>query len=222
MSVNSFVPYPNMEEHYLQKVDYALSLLNDPSWELEKEDKDIVFYRRYAPNDSFAMIKSIVTIPDCSIDDIIEQLSVIEPIDSSTPSNKKHGIAERRVLHDQGKEGFCVFYIAMEPPGMMISGRDFVLIRKMLQKDGKLLFINVSSEDDSVLPPNRTYVRGQMDFQGFIAEPDPANPKNIKLVFMAHANPKGSIPSMIYNSVVMNQGYAAKGVRSKILGKKSH
>jgi hypothetical protein len=45
-----------------------------------------------------------------------------------------------------------------------------------------------------------------MVFQAFLIEPDAVG---TKLTFLCHAEPNGSIPAMVYNAAVTNQGYSA-------------
>ena len=215
----SYTPTPEKLAEYSKLHDAAvekvLSIADASDWTLEKEDKDIVFYKRFEPSSSFAQIKSVVTIPDSSLEEVKKALEPILHIDEKTPDNQRHGLDISREIAGNTSD-YNIFYIATTSPGPMISGRDFVFYRKEVEKDGKLIYINVSVPDDDIVPPTSKYVRGVMSFQGYIAQLE-ADGKTVKLQFFVHADPKGKVPSWAYNKVVTSQGYAAKGIRSKII-----
>ena len=41
----------------------------------------------------------------------------------------------------------------------------------------------------------------------------------VKLTFIVHADPAGSIPAWIYNKVATDQGYAVKKIRDELMAK---
>ena len=215
----SYTPTPEKLAEYSKLHDAAvekvLSIADASDWTLEKEDKDIVFYKRFESSSPFAQIKSVVTIPDSSLEEVKKALEPILHIDEKTPDNQRHGLDISREIAGNTSD-YNIFYIATTSPGPMISGRDFVFYRKEVEKDGKLIYINVSVPDDDIVPPTSKYVRGVMSFQGYIAQLE-ADGKTVKLQFFVHADPKGKVPSWAYNKVVTSQGYAAKGIRSKII-----
>ena len=215
----AYTPTPEKLAEYSKLHDAAvekvLSIMDAPDWTLEKEDKDIVFYKRFEPSSSFTQIKSVVTIPDSSLAEVQKALEPILSIDEKTPDNQRHGLDISREVAGNTSD-YNIFYIATTSPGPMISGRDFIFYRKKVEKDGKLIYINVSVPDDDIVPPNSKYVRGVMSFQGYVAQLEPDG-KTVKLQFFVHADPKGKVPSWAYNKVVTSQGYAAKGIRSRIL-----
>ncbi|OHS93221.1 hypothetical protein TRFO_40488 [Tritrichomonas foetus] len=207
--------YAKSSEELLPKL---LELQNSPEWKVSKEEKDIKFYNRTEKSSSYTQVKSVVTIP-ASMDKVLEVLKPIEIVDSNTPKDKRHGLNERRILFGPQDDEFntTIFLIELESPGMMVSPRDFVLFRRHYSKDGKEIFLHNSIPNTDLAPEKKGVVRGEMNFQAFIAEKDPENEENIRLTFLVHADPKGKIPAMAYNMVVTNQGYAAKGIRKRAM-----
>ena len=210
------VEYSKLHDAAVEKV---LSIENAADWQLEKEDKDITFYKRFEPSSSFAQVKSVVTIPNATLQDVENALGPVPVVDEKTPDNQRHGLDISREIAGSGSD-YDIMYIATTSPGPMISGRDFIYYRKKVMKDGKLIYINVSIPDNDVVPENPKYVRAVTNFQGYIAQPVADKPSDIKLEFFVHADPKGKVPSWAYNKFVTSQGYAAKGIRSKILKSK--
>ena len=215
LTAEQIAEYNKIHEDAVAKV---LAIKDDPKWELEKEDKDIVFYKRFEESSPFAMIKSIVTIPDSTIEEVGKVLMDIPEIDEKTDSKQRHGFDfSHCVIHG---DDYAVVYIATTAPALMVSGRDFILFRKTnVKKDGKEIYINVSIPNTELAPETKKYVRGIMEFQGYIVE-QAENQKDVKLTFFVHVDPKGSVPSWAYNKVVTSQGYAAKGIRSKVIRSK--
>lgn len=205
----------NYSKLHDEAVEKVISIINDPKWELNKEDKDIVFYKRFEESSPFAQIKSIVTIPGTTLQEVKEILTPIVKVDENTPEKERHGLDYCYELPGSG-EGYNLFVTATKSPGMMVSGREFVLYRKIVEKDGLLIAISVSIPDDSIVPVGKGHVRGVMT-QGYVAKVSPKNDKDVELSFFVHADPKGSIPAIAYNQVVTSQGYAAKGIRNKII-----
>lgn len=199
-------------------VDHVLEILNDPSWKESKKEPEITFYTRSEAGNSFTQVKSVVSIA-APMSTVLDVLRPIETIKPSDPKEKRHGFLERKVVYgpEENADETSIFYIAMEAPGPMISARDFLLFRKHYSRDGKEIYMHCSVTEDSLVPPAKGMVRADMFFQGFICENDPDNANCIRLTFVAHADPCGSLPAWAYNMVVTNQGYAAKGIRKRAL-----
>jgi hypothetical protein len=92
-----------------------------------------------------------------------------------------------------------------------------LLYRRKYPYNGGFLYLHVSIDNEELKPLDKNYVRGKMFFEADVAFPDPANPGAIRLVFMTHADPLGSIPAWVYNNVAMDQGYYAKQVLDQVL-----
>jgi hypothetical protein len=203
------------------KLQEILTLLNDPSWKEAKREPEIVFFTRSDPASAFSQLKSIVSIP-APIEAVLEALRPIETVDAKTPKADRHGLQERRVIAgplDDEHES-TVFYIALDPPGPLISPRDFLLSRYLFRLEGgRYAYLHLSIDNEALVPANSKYVRGEMLFQGYLVENDAENPGNVKLTFFVHADPKGSLAAWAYNSVVTGQGYSAKGIKKKVLAK---
>lgn len=192
----------------------TIALLNDPEWKESKKEPEIVFYTRSDKSSSFHQVKSVVTIP-APMEAVLSALKPIEPVNKDTPKEKRHGLIERRTvfgpLDDEAQT--CIFYICLDPP-KLVTARDFVLFRRLYKLDGGRFCYFHNSIETPAVPVDDKRVRGHMTFQGFLCEPEG---NNVKLTFFVHADPKGSIPAFAYNAAATNQGYAAKGIRKKVI-----
>lgn len=204
--------YGKQSEALLSKV---LTIKDSPDWKQSKQETDITFYTRTDPSSPYTQVKSVVSIP-APMDKVLEVLNEIEVVDASTPKEKRHGLNERKVLYGPLDDEFqtSIFLIELESPAVLVSPRDFVLFRRHYQKDGKHIYLHSSIVNDDLYPEKKGVVRGEMLFQSFIAEQDNGN---VKLTFLVHGDPKGKIPSAVFNMVVQNQGYAAKGIRKRAI-----
>lgn len=206
----------NYSKLHDEAVAKLLTIKDDPKWELSSEEQEIKFYKLYIESSPFAAAKSVVTIPDTTLEEVKKVLLPITIVDDKTPEKQRHGLDYCYELSGNGTD-YNLFVTATASPGPLVSGREFILYRKMVEKDGLLIAINISIPDDDLVPENKKHVRAFMDYQGFIAKVSEQNPKDVELSFYVHADPKGSLPSLAYNAVVTKQGYAAKGVRGKII-----
>lgn len=208
----------NYSKLHKQAVDKVLAILDAPDWEKTKEDTDIVFYKRFVKDSPLAQIKSVVYIPDTTMDEVKEVLQPVPKVDKDTPENQRHKMDYAYELEGSGN-GYQLYVIGTQAPGMMVSGREFILFRKLVEKGGYYTAINVSVPDNDLVPVDKHHVRGEMFFQGFAARVSPKNEKDIELNFVVHSDPKGSLPVALFNKVVTFQGFAARGVRNQIMEK---
>jgi hypothetical protein len=202
---------PAQITEYQAKVDAALStvksLVGDPQWKDAKKEKDIQLFYRYPEGSSFCQVKSIVTIAKPP-PEVLDYLKANRVIDASTPKDQREGAVERRNLApvegDPNEGGF--YYIIVDANSRLVSNREFLMFQRTYREGDKLYLVRTSVDNDAVVPPAKGTVRGNMVFQAFIVEPDAAG---TKLTFLCHAEPNGSIPAMVYNAAVTNQGYSA-------------
>jgi hypothetical protein len=202
---------PEQIASYQAKVEAAFgtvkSLVDDPQWKENKKEKDIVFYFRYESGSSFCQVKSIVTIakpPEVTFNFVKSD----RPVNASTPKDQKEGCIERRNLApvdgDPNESKF--YYIVVDANSRLVSNREFLMFQRVFREGDKLFLVRTSVDNEALVPPAKGTVRGNMVFQAFIVEPDPAGSK---LTFLCHAEPNGSIPSALYNAAATNQGYSA-------------
>ena len=202
---------------YEERLATVEALLDDPEWKEDKKEENITFYTRYDPSSSFAQIKSVVPIP-LPIEKVSDFLKVVKVVDDKTPKDQREGCIQRRIQAEipaEQAEGGAFYYIQLESPSFVVSSRDFLMYRRVTIKGNRHILLQVSVVNDKIMPPVNKVVRGNMFFQGLIAEKVDDN--NTKLTFICHADPAGSIPATVYNMAAMKQGYAALRVRNGAL-----
>jgi hypothetical protein len=197
-----------------QRFAHVKSILNDAGWKQSKKEQDIVFFNRSEAGSGFSQVKSIVTIAKPP-QEVFTYISSDRPITSSTPKDQREGCIERRVVSrvEGDPNGAAFYYIAVDSNSSLVSSRDFLMFERSFVEGSTSYFVRTSVVNDAVVPPKKGLVRGNMFFQAFIVEPDPAG---TKLTFVCHADPAGSIPAMIYNTAVNNQGYSVLRVKKAL------
>lgn len=207
--------YANQSEQLLTKL---LKLRDNPDWKEVKRDNDVIIYSRSDPASYYYQVKAISIIP-APLEKVLDNLKLLEPIDSTTPKEKRHLIKERKILYGPIDDQYqsTIFTYTLEIPAPFVSPRDYVLFRRHYEPNpNQHVFLNNSIISD-LCPETSNPVRGEMKFQCFIAEPDSENQENVCLTFLIHSDPKGSMSSTFYNAALPNQGYAASRVKKEVL-----
>lgn len=204
--------------HHEAQFQSFLNVIKATNWTLSKEEPTIQFYSGNYPNSSFSMIKSIVTIP-LPVEEVFNFLLLVPTIDDKTPDADRDGCRERRLFgeipNDEHHSGFL--YVWVMSGSRFVSDRDFSLYRRAYDHEDMKILFSTSIENLDIMPEKKGNVRGKMNLQAFICQKDPNNSNQTQLTFVVHADPMGSIPSMIYNSVAVSQGYSAKKVRDNLM-----
>jgi hypothetical protein len=193
-----------------------LSVLDAPDWKASESKPNFTLSYKYVPDSSFMLIKSETTIAK-PIEAVLKRLSTVENVDSKTPEEKRDGAIERTLIVPQPNEyneGFI--YLALDSGSRMVSHRDFLLYRKHYERDGIHYFISASVVNDKIAPEKKGFVRGKILLQGFLIDPSPSEPAKVRIRFVAHGDPCGSIPGFVYNAVCSKQGYTVIRLREEI------
>ena len=208
-SASDFIP---QHEEVFNKF---LALENDPEWKFSKEEDGIKIYLRTDPTSPHTQTKSEISL-EVPVEKVI---SVMDPMPTIDASNAEPVVKARKLFGELNDENLTSFmYVVIQPGPRFITPRDFIMLRRKYVKDGKTIYLHISVPDE-VYPPDPNCVRGQMMFQGYIVEKDPAKEGNTKVTFMVQSDPAGSIPTMLNNAMVGKQGLCLRKVRQDALAK---
>lgn len=169
-------------------------------WNLAKEDNDLgikVFTRKIAGSDlkefrGEMTISSTLTAP----------VALIEDVDSADEWMHNCGGVDAIEYHrDRGE---AVTYVITEAP-WPVSDRDTVVHSQTNQDEAsKVVTVSLIAQND-VMPVSDDYVR-ITKMNGFWSF-TPAENGQIDVVYQVHAEPGGSIPSWLSNSIVVDTPY---------------
>ena len=210
MSEKSAAEFIPQHEEALNKF---LALENDKDWNFSKEEDGIKIYLRTDPSSPNTQVKSEITL-DVPVEKVI---SVMDPMPTIDSTNAESVVKARKLFGELNDENLTSFmYVVIQPGPRFITPRDFIMLRRKYQKDGKTIYLHVSVPDE-ISPPDKNHVRGHMMFQGYIVQADPEKEGSTKVTFMVHSDPGGSIPTMLNNAMVGKQGLCLRKVRQDAL-----
>lgn len=204
------------EHKWEQAVDTVFSLVDADGWKKEQsKDSNLEIFIRHDKNSSFAQVKSVTTV-HTTLSAVEENFKTVKTVDSNTPKDQREGAIERRLIDKagDGADAAGFFYIVVESSSRLVSPREFLCFQKIAHRDGKIALVRTSIENENIHKVGKGYVRGNMIFQGFVAEQEG---DNVKITFVVQADPCGSVPAMVYNAVATGQGYNLLSMR-KALG----
>jgi hypothetical protein len=193
----------------------TVQLATGAGWTAGKVDGDISFFTRSVPGSSFTMIKSEISIP-LPFEVVAKRCALLPAVTPDMPAAQRDGAIRRLLLVPEPNEynnGFL--YLALDSGSRLVSNRDFLLYRKHFEKDGTHYFILTSIVNDAIAPPYKDFVRGKILVQALVLNVNEAGEPRLK--FIAHADPAGSIPAMVYNAVSQGQGYLIKKLKTELL-----
>lgn len=206
MSVPADVLKSYNEEHEKILGEF-MSAYAASDWTKSKEDSGVTISTRSFPGSSFTMSKGEIII-NHPLSAVNEKLKTLPKIENA------EGFVQRYTFNDIGDDhGSCFVYAAIESGSSMVTNRDFLMYRRHYTKDGKEIYLHHSVENESLKPEDKNFVRGFMTMQGYVAEPSGSG---TKLTFIVHADPKGSIPAMVYNAVSSKNCMAVKRIADSI------
>ncbi|EAX93428.1 hypothetical protein TVAG_104730 [Trichomonas vaginalis G3] len=211
--------YKQFDEQLTKVNDEILANLNSPEWKFSKDEADgCKIYVRHVADSSYDMIKATISIP-VSQRDALEAIKPCKEITPKTPKAENEGLLERKIFNYDEKDpsARAFIYCSTPSPFPLVAGRDFLLYRKVIEKDDKLCYTHTSVVCDKIMPQKKGFVRGLMKQQAFIFEKDPSNPEHTLLSFILHTEIGGSIPTFAYNMAAVGQGKSVIELRKRAI-----
>lgn len=193
---------------YLQKLHEAaekfFSLFASDDWKLETDKKGVQLYSKES-GESIDYVKRCMEVK-VSKDDLISFFLNIDKVKAADKKLVAMDVVEE--IDDKTK------LIRIEMKGnMIVSNRDFTIIRKRFElSDGSLFIIQTSIESDKM--PKTKAVRGEMILQGSLVR-ETADDR-CSIVNIAFVDPKGSIPSTFVNKMKSKQHEVFVKIKDKI------
>lgn len=201
-------------QKYVQGQEKALGdvidLYKKGSWTQIKQDGDLRISSTSYSNSPFSVVKGEVVISK-PFESVLKASQYVKVVDSSTPEAERSGFSERKFLVDNPESQ--ILYTAILSGQVHIPNIDFLLFRKLYEKDGLTILLYSSIENADLKPVVEGYSRGFTTFQAFVLEKDGGN---VKLTVLVHADPKVAIPAEFYQALTIKQVYVAQIIKSKI------
>ncbi|XP_069684676.1 steroidogenic acute regulatory protein, mitochondrial-like isoform X1 [Periplaneta americana] len=193
-------PVSSTSQHYAQKgrenLDLSWTILNSTdNWRVEKTTADgITVYSKHLPGvGKIFKLSSEIDYPPKELLNVICRNA--ENIPKWNPS-----VIESRVI-EKVDEHTEVHYQAVGIASGLLSGRDFVNIRRLGMKDGAYISSGVSTEHPAA-PPLRKYIRAENGPNCWVFRPIPGKTDRCNFEFLSNINLKGWLPQYLVDSAM--------------------
>jgi hypothetical protein len=184
----------------------------DQGWKLRKDENDIKIYTRSVEGTSFDEFKAIVTIPNTSLDAVLDILLDVENYSSLIAD-----CADARILLRKGKYYDIHYFRIMAP--WPIKDRDAIYeSATTFSKDRNFAHVSMLPMGN-YLKEKENLVR-MYKGSGFWELEEDAN-KNVKFTYQFHGYPGGIIPAWLSNSVIVSNPYRTLQNLKKRVAKKT-
>lgn len=193
---------------HLQKLHEAIekyfTLFAADDWKLETDKSGVQLYSKKS-GESIDYVKRTMEVK-VSKEDLISFFLNLDKIKAADKKLVAMDLVEE--IDDRTK------LIRIEMKGnMIVSNRDFTIIRKRFElSDGSLFVIQTSIDSDKM--PKTKAVRGEMILQGSIVRE--TSDSSCSIVNIAFVDPKGSIPSSFVNKMKSKQHEVFAKIKAKI------
>ena len=120
-------------------------------------------------------------------------------------------LKESRVKQELSKSLHLVhlLYKAVWPT----APREFTVLSILGQLDDRTWISSGVSVDDPRMPPEKGYVRGQLEVGGYLIRSVPSNPEVSEVTYVARVNLKGNIPAFAVNKISESQPLCVNRLR---------
>lgn len=165
-------------------------------WELRKNENNIKVYTREVVGSQYLEFKSEAYF-SCSVSTFVAILQ-----DASSSTEWSYGCGECKVLKQPSETDQYQYAIGDAP--WPVTDRDMVIHQVFTKMKDNSVKVVLSSAHDMVAP-RPEYLRVKK-FSGFWYI-QPIDAQRIKVTYQLHAEPSGSIPAWLANSLVIDNPY---------------
>jgi len=176
-------------------------------WKLRREESGVQVYTRNVAGSPFEEFKAVVTISNTTLTGVLDVIMDVKKYPVNFPN-----CGSSEVLVQKGKYD-DIHYITIDAP-WPVTDRDAIYeAATTISEDGRHAVVKLSPHGDYIKEnPNLIRVHNGSGFW----ELDEVDKNKIRVVYQFHADPAGSIPAWIANSViVMNPLKTMESLRDK-------
>lgn len=198
----------NLKEEFNKAIDeaYGLFLELQPTdqWKLEKDNDGLKIYTRKDETSGIKMARGETTInkPIAKVKEVVSDTTAVPKWDVT--------VAENELLEENGE--FRIVR-SVNQKQALVTQRETVMCIQTLEHDGGSLRIGRSIEHPKY-EPRKDYVRAFIHIYAWLLIPDPADANKTKVVYMMFVDPKGWVPTALFNTFVEQQGTRAQKLKT--------
>jgi len=185
---------------YAQTIDEAQKLLDEllplTGWTLENKSGDIEVYTRIDPASGLKMARGdgLISRPVSKVEEAISSDEMVPKWDDTIGVNTRIEETEKYSVTR-----------SLDKKKMFVTQRETVLLTSTIkQEDGTVIFLGRSIEHPKV-PENKDYVRAFIYLWAWKLIPDKDDANKSKAIYMMFLDPKGKVPTTIFNAFVKEQ-----------------
>ena len=194
---------------YTQAIKEATQLFEElrpvDQWTLESDKNGFRVYTRKDAATGLKMARGESTINKsvAKVDEALEDPKAVMKWDDTIVENDKlEQSGEYRVIRSLNKKQF------------MVTQRETLLVFQTVKNaDGSLLIVG-KSIDHASYPPKKEYVRAHIPVYGWLLTPNKEDPNKTDVIYIIFVDPKGMIPSGVFNSFVQEQAANAQKIKN--------
>ena len=123
-------------------------------------------------------------------------------------------LKESRIIKELSKSVHLVQLLYK--PVWPTAARDFAVLSILGQLDDRTWISSGASVEDPRMPPEKGYVRAQLDIGGYLIRSVPSNPDISEVTYVARVDLKGNIPAFAVNKVSESQPLCVNRLRGLV------
>ena len=167
-------------------------------WKLRKDDAGVKVFTRNIEGSPFEEFKAVVTIPHTTLTGVLDIITNVKDYPVNFPNCSSAKVLVQKAKYDD------IHYLTINAP-WPVTDRDAIYeATTTISADGKHARIKLVPRGD-FKAENKDFIR-VYNGSGFW-ELDEIAPNSIQVVYQFHADPAGSIPAWVANSVIVSNPF---------------
>ena len=198
----------NYEAIIAKNFENLLAQIKSSDWALESTTKFYQLSLKAGGAVKTVKVTGVFDVSPAKMKDVLFDVGSLVKYDDSKESREEiESGSNWKVFYTKGAKFF------------MVDPRDTLIVLAFkVEADGTIL-ISGSTIEHSKVPQQKGRVRAFVEIMGYLLEPVAGDANKCKFTFVGMMDPKGSVPTMFVNKMVMKQGDVMEklnGVAAKI------
>jgi hypothetical protein len=201
----------NSTPDYAQAIKEATQAFNEllptDQWNLDSDKNGLKVYTRkdQATGLKMARGESVINSSPAKVDEALEDpKAVLKWDDTLVENDKLEQSGEYRLIRSLNKKQF------------MVTQRETLMVFQTVKNADGSIFIVGRSVEHPTYPAKKDYVRANIPVYGWLLKPSKEDPNKTEVIYIIFVDPKGMIPSGVFNSFVQEQAANAQKIKNYV------
>ena len=174
-------------------------------WRLDSDKEGVKIYTRQDPITSLSMARGQSTIskPLSAVLPAIQDPKIVSQWDDSIAINENLEV-----------QGDYVIGRSVDKKKTFVTQRETLMTTTTLKLDNGSTFIGGQSIEHPKYPPTSEYVRAHIHIWGWLLTPVKGDSNKTDVLYMIYLDPKGWVPTAVFNAFVGEQAQNARKLKS--------